>query len=34
MKIVTNTTGPMLNLAKKPVCSLSRQAKSRLKWFD
>ena len=34
VKIVTNTTAPMLKLAKKPACILSKQAKARLKWFD
>ena len=34
MRLITNTTGPMLHLAKHPTPRLSREAKARLKWFD
>ncbi len=34
MRLVTNTTGPLLKLAQHPMPTLSRQAKARLKWFD
>ncbi len=34
MQIVTNTTGPMLKLAKHPIPTLSREARARLKYFD
>lgn len=34
MQIVSNTTGPLLSLARKPIADLSREAKMRLGWLD